>query len=46
MRFDSTLEIRLDTRWIDALTDAERRRFEAVGGPLNRRLGYHGGPLR
>jgi hypothetical protein len=40
MRLDATSEIRLDARWRTALQDGDLRRFDAVAGDLNRRLGY------
>ncbi len=40
MRLDDTPEIRLDSRWKDALGRTELQTFASIAGPLNRRLGY------
>jgi hypothetical protein len=40
MRLDATGEIHLDERWRSVLTPTDLRRFEAVAGTINRRLGY------
>ena len=40
MRLDSTSEIRLDDRWRTALADADLAKFDAIGGNMNRLLGY------
>lgn len=40
MRLDSSSEVRLDERWRDALSATDLQAFDAVAGPMNRRLGY------
>jgi hypothetical protein len=40
MRLDSTREVRLDDRWKAVLAAGDLATFEAVGGQLNRQLGY------
>lgn len=40
MRLDTSLEIRLDERWRENLTDQDLRIFNNVAGEMNRRYGY------
>jgi len=40
MRLDSTSEIRLDERWMSALSESAIREFDAVAGKLNQKYRY------
>ncbi len=40
MRFGSSSEIRLDTKWVRELNEEQIATFERVGGWLNRQFGY------
>lgn len=40
MRLGSSGEIRLDEKWKSALTEADLKEFEKMGGAMNARLGY------
>jgi len=40
MRLDTVSQIRLDERWKSVLSAQDLQVFDAVAGPLNRRLGY------
>lgn len=40
MRFESTSEIKLDTKWKNTLTPDQLAVFERIGGGLNRQYGY------
>jgi hypothetical protein len=40
MRLDDSTEIKLDDRWKQAFNAEQLRRFDAIAGKMNRRLGY------
>jgi hypothetical protein len=40
MRLDDSSEIKLDERWKHSFTAEQLRRFDAIGGAMNRKLGY------
>jgi hypothetical protein len=40
MRLDDSTEIKLDERWKQAFTAEQLRRFNAIAGAMNRKLGY------
>ena len=42
MRLKSSINISLDTAWLDKLDDSELNEFEQLAGAVNRRLGYQG----